>query len=33
MTSKPFNVVGTARRHEKVRGRYVDETMIEKFLT
>jgi L-amino acid N-acyltransferase YncA len=27
-----FQVVGTARRHAKVRGRYVDETMIEKFL-
>jgi L-amino acid N-acyltransferase YncA len=28
-----FHVVGTARRHAKVSGRYVDETMIEKFLT
>ena len=28
-----FHVVGTARRHAKVRGRYLDETMIEKFLT
>ena len=27
-----FHVVGTARRHAKVRGRYVDETLIEKFL-
>jgi L-amino acid N-acyltransferase YncA len=28
-----FYVVGTARRHARVRGRYVDETLIEKFLT
>jgi L-amino acid N-acyltransferase YncA len=27
-----FQVVGIARRHAKVRGRYVDETIIEKFL-
>ena len=27
-----FYVVGTARRHARVRGRYVDETLIEKFL-
>jgi L-amino acid N-acyltransferase YncA len=27
-----FHVVGTARRHPKVRGVYVDETLIEKFL-
>lgn len=27
-----FVTVGIARRHAKVRGRYVDETMIEKFL-
>ena len=27
-----FRVVGTARRHAKVGGRYVDETMIEKLL-
>ena len=27
-----FYVVGTARRHAKVRGRYLDETLIEKFL-
>jgi L-amino acid N-acyltransferase YncA len=27
-----FHIVGTARRHAKVRGRYVDETLIEKFL-
>ena len=27
-----FSIVGTARRHAKVRGRYVDETLIEKFL-
>ena len=27
-----FQIVGTARRHAKVRGTYVDETMIEKFL-
>jgi L-amino acid N-acyltransferase YncA len=28
-----FYVVGTARRHAKVCGRYVDETLIEKFLS
>jgi L-amino acid N-acyltransferase YncA len=27
-----FQVVGTARRHAKVRGQYIDETLIEKFL-
>ena len=27
-----FEVVGTARRHAKIRGRYVDEIMIERFL-
>jgi L-amino acid N-acyltransferase YncA len=27
-----FQVVGIAHRHAKVRGRYVDETIIEKFL-
>jgi L-amino acid N-acyltransferase YncA len=28
-----FEVVGTARRHAKVQGRYVDETIIEKLLS
>jgi L-amino acid N-acyltransferase YncA len=28
-----FEVVGTARRHAKIRGRYVDETIIEKLLS
>jgi L-amino acid N-acyltransferase YncA len=28
-----FSVVGTARRHAKIDGRYVDETLIERFLT
>jgi L-amino acid N-acyltransferase YncA len=27
-----FHIVGTARRHARVRGQYVDETLIEKFL-
>jgi L-amino acid N-acyltransferase YncA len=27
-----FRVVGTAERHAKIRGRYVDEVMIERFL-
>ena len=27
-----FQIVGTARRHALVRGQYVDETLIEKFL-
>ena len=27
-----FRIVGTARRHAKVRGRYIDEIVIEKFL-
>lgn len=30
--SQGFHRVGTARRHAKVRGQYVDETLIEKFL-
>ena len=28
-----FQVVGTARRHAKVHGRYIDETIIEKLLS
>ena len=28
-----FHIVGTARRHAKVRGRYLDETLIERFLS
>jgi L-amino acid N-acyltransferase YncA len=28
-----FTVVGTARRHAKVQGRYIDETIIEKLLS
>ena len=27
-----FDIVGTARRHAKLRGQYVDETLIERFL-
>jgi ribosomal protein S18 acetylase RimI-like enzyme len=27
-----FEVVGTARRHAKIGGRYIDEIMIERFL-
>ncbi|EAS64553.1 hypothetical protein VAS14_02518, partial [Photobacterium angustum S14] len=27
-----FEVVGTAKKHAKVRGEYVDEILIEKFL-
>jgi L-amino acid N-acyltransferase YncA len=27
-----FEVIGTARRHAKLQGRYVDEVMIERFL-
>lgn len=30
--SQGFSVIGTARRHAKVRGKYVDEILIEKFL-
>jgi len=30
--SQGFEVVGTARRQAKIRGRYVDEVMIERFL-
>ncbi len=28
-----FRVIGTAERHAKIDGRYVDEVMIERFLT
>lgn len=31
-TRQGFEVVGTAKKHAKVRGQYVDEVMIEKFL-
>ena len=27
-----FEVVGTAKKHAKVRGKYIDEILIEKFL-
>ena len=27
-----FEIVGTAKKHAKVRGKYVDEVLIEKFL-
>ena len=27
-----FQIVGTARRHTKIGGRYIDEIVIEKFL-
>jgi ribosomal protein S18 acetylase RimI-like enzyme len=30
--SQGFDVIGTARRQAKIRGGYVDEVMIEKFL-
>lgn len=30
--SQGFEVVGTARRHARINGRYVDEIMIERFL-
>jgi len=30
--SQGFTVIGTARRHAKIRGKYVDEILIEKFL-
>lgn len=30
--SQGFTVIGTARRHAKIRGEYVDEILIEKFL-
>ncbi|MGF1754777.1 histone acetyltransferase, partial [Vibrio makurazakiensis] len=27
-----FEIVGTAKKHAKVKGQYVDEILIEKFL-
>ncbi|WP_070968860.1 GNAT family N-acetyltransferase [Vibrio sonorensis] len=31
-TRQGFEIVGTAKKHAKVRGKYVDEVLIEKFL-
>ena len=31
-THQGFSIVGTASRHAKIDGRYVDEIMIERFL-
>jgi RimJ/RimL family protein N-acetyltransferase len=30
--SRGFKVVGTAQKHAKVNGKYVDEVLIERFL-
>jgi L-amino acid N-acyltransferase YncA len=30
--SQGFSIIGTARKHAKINGKYVDEIMIEKFL-